>query len=76
MSSAKLIDRNLLLLILVLTAGFHLFMTWVLRGNVPSNSPFWQWVWGSFAALPLTGTFFLAANMFTMVLVDQLRRRG
>lgn len=71
---APLIDLKTEGVIVLLAAGFHLFMTVILRAFVTTDSALWQWVWGFFSATPLTGTFFLAANMFVMVLVDQLRR--
>lgn len=61
-------------IIVLLTGVFHLAFTFILRDFVPTEAPLWQWVWSFFTAIPLTGTFFLAANMFTMVLVDQKRR--
>lgn len=63
-------------LIVVLTALFHLMMTHFLRAHVPTDSSGWQWFWAFFSATPLTGTFFLAASMFVMVLVDQKRSRA
>jgi hypothetical protein len=63
-------------IIVLLTAIFHLMFTVILRDFVPTESSLWKWVWAFFSATPLTGTFFLASNMFTMVLVDQLRRKN
>lgn len=74
-SDAPLVDLKKMGIILVLAAAFHLFMTVVLRAFVPTESTAWQWFWGFFSATPLTGTFFMAANMFVMVLTDQLRRK-
>ncbi len=70
-----LLDLKRMGIIVVLSALFQVFMTWTLVGFIPTESAVWQWVWACYAAVPLTGTFFLAASMFTMVLVDQLRRR-
>lgn len=69
-----LLNLKLLGVIVLLTGAFQLFMASVLVNHVPSESAFWQWFWGFFSALPLAGTFFLAACMFCIVLFDQLRQ--
>ena len=74
-SRKPLLDLKSVGLIVVLSGLFQVYMTWVLTDFIPTESTLWQWVWACYAAVPLTGTFFLAAAMFTMVLVDQLRRK-
>ena len=73
-NASPLVDLKKSGIIVLITGLFHVFMTVVLRDFVPTESALWQWFWAFFTAIPMTGTFFMAANMFTMVLVDQLRR--
>lgn len=54
-----------------LTLLVFLFFTWVLSGHVPSNDPVDIWVWGAISASCLTGVFWLALQMFRVVLRAQ-----
>jgi len=74
MSEEKLTSPKTILFDLMLTGLFFLFMTWVLRPFVPAQTPFLIWFFAGFTALPLTGVFWLASQMFRVTLTDQLRR--
>ena len=74
MADQKLTSPKTILFDLVLTGIFFLFMTWVLRPFVPAQSAFVIWFFAGFTALPLTGVFWLACQMFRVTLTDQLRR--
>ena len=53
---------------LALTAGFFVFMAWVLRAHVPSENPFWITFWSLTTSACLTGVFYMALQMFRAVL--------
>jgi len=72
----SLLDNKKVGGLVLLTGLFHLFMTVILRAHVPTEDAAWQWFWAFISATPLTGTFFLASSMFSMVLIDQLRRKN
>lgn len=74
MTSEKLTSPKTILFDLVLTGLFFLFMTYMLRPFVPAQTPAIIWFFAGFTALPLTGVFWLATQMFRVTLTDQLRR--
>jgi carboxypeptidase C (cathepsin A) len=51
------------------------FLTWILSSHVPSNDPFYIWLWGGIGASCLTGVFWLCLQMFRAVLRAQLAAR-
>ncbi|MFP4351566.1 MAG: hypothetical protein ACLFTU_01890 [Puniceicoccaceae bacterium] len=75
MSEEKFTSTSTILFDLVLTGLFFLFMTVVLRPFVPAQTPWIVWFFAGFTALPLTGVFWLASQMFRVTLTDQLRRK-
>ena len=60
---------------IILSAAFFLFMFWVLKSHVPSNDPKWILIWGALTSLCMTGVFWLALWMFRMVWRAQHGRR-
>ncbi len=74
MSTEKLTSPKTILFDLVLTGLFFVVMTYLLRPFVPAQTPAVIWFFAGFTALPLTGVFWLATQMFRVTLTDQLRR--
>ncbi len=75
MSQQKLTTPGTIAFDLVLTAIFFVFMTWLL---VPFTfpSPMWgTYLQSAFAAMPITGVFFLALEMFRVTATDHYRRK-
>lgn len=66
-------------LTLALDAGLTLvvfaFFTWILRSHVPSNDPFYIWMWAAVTASCLAALFWLALQMFRAVLRAQRSAR-
>ena len=58
-----------------LTLAVFAFLTWLLGPHVPSNDPFYIWLWGGVGASCLTGVFWLCLQMFRAVLRAQLAAR-
>lgn len=54
-----------------LTLAAFLFFTWIARSHVPSESPFWINVLGAFTGACMAGVFWLAWQMFRVVLRGQ-----
>jgi hypothetical protein len=75
MTTEKLTSSKTILFDLFLTGIFFLFMTSMLRSFVPAQTPILVWLFAAFTALPLTGVFWLASQMFRVTLTDQLRRK-
>ncbi|MBC2601370.1 hypothetical protein [Puniceicoccus vermicola] len=75
MSTEKLTSSKTILFDLVLTGLFFLFMTTMLRAFVPAHTPALIWFFAGFTALPLTGVFWLASQMFRVTVTDQIRRK-
>jgi hypothetical protein len=63
--------RAALALDAVLTLVVFVFFTWILHTHVPSQDPFYIWLWGALSALCLTALFWLALQMFRVVLRAQ-----
>ena len=59
----------------VLVVLFFAFMFWVLRSHVPSNDPRMIIFWSAAAASCLSGVWWLAIQMFRVVLRAQLAAR-
>ena len=51
-----------------LTLAVFAFLTWILSSHVPSNDPFYIWLWGGIGASCLTGVIWLCLQMFRAVL--------
>ena len=58
-----------------LTLAVFVFFTWILRSHVPSNDPVFIWLWGAITASCLTALFWLALQMFRVVLRAQLEAK-
>jgi hypothetical protein len=69
------VSRAALALDAVLTAVVFAFFTWVLSSHVPSNDPFYIWLWGSISASCLAALFWLALQMFRVVLKAQVEAK-
>jgi hypothetical protein len=67
--------RGALALDALLTLAVFVFFTWILRSHVPSNDPFYIWLWGAISALCLTAVFWLALQMFRVVVRAQLEAK-
>ena len=68
-------DRAALALDAFLTLAVFAFFTWILRSHVPSNDPVFIWLWGAITASCLTALFWLALQMFRVVLRAQLEAK-
>ncbi len=55
---------------LILTGIVFVFWVIVLRDFVPARTQLVQWIFSAFTAIPLTGVFYFALNMFRVVLND------
>ncbi len=56
----------------VLVVGFFLISFLVLRPSVPVYTPLWVNFWSILGGLCMTGVFWLAMQMFKVVLFDQI----
>jgi len=70
--SEKLVTPVSLLVDLVLVVAFFVFMFGKLKSHVPSNDPKMIWVWASVTSSCLTAVFWLALQMFRVVLRVQI----
>ncbi len=59
----------------VLTLAAFVFFTLILRSHVPSSDPFFIWLWGAITASCLAAVFWLALQMFRVVLRAQLEAK-
>lgn len=71
----KLVKPGGTIVVILLTILFYAFMTKVLMGHVPAQTFKLQLIFGAFAAVPVTGGFWLALELFRVTFVDQLRRK-
>jgi hypothetical protein len=72
----KTSGRTTLALDAVLTLAVFVFFTWILRSHVPSNDPFFIWLWGAITASCMAALFWLALQMFRVVLRAQLAAKA
>lgn len=70
--SEKLVTPVSLVVDLVLVVAFFAFIFSILRSHVPSNDVKMVWLWAGLAASCMTGVFWLAIQMFRVVLRAQL----
>ena len=76
MEDRKLISTGGVFFDLVLTLFFGVFMTMVCSEHAPPmTSGSAKVMIGAFTAVPITGTFWLALNLFRVTVVDMVRRR-
>lgn len=59
----------------ILVIGFFLLMYFMVRSHVPSNDPKMILLWGGLSAGCMAGVFWLAVQMFRVVLKAQLEDR-
>lgn len=74
-TTASLFPVGRLIIDLIITGGFWVFMAIILRPHVPSDDPFWITVWSCITSACLSGVFFMALQMFRLVLHDTTDRR-
>jgi hypothetical protein len=60
----------------ILTLAVFVFFTLILRSHVPSNDPCFIWLWGAITASCMAALFWLALQMFRVVLLAQLEARA
>lgn len=70
-----LVSKKGIVIDLVLTACFFLFMREVLVPHVPSQDPLAVNIVSSMTAFCMSGVFWLAAGMFRVTLVDYQRNQ-
>ena len=75
-TNKPLISPRGVIIDLVLSVIFFIFMSWVLRGFVPARTEPNITIFAVITASCLTAVFWLALSMFHTVLADQRRRRG
>ena len=73
--SEKLVTPVSLVIDLILVVGFFVFMYFRLKSHVPSNDPQMIQLWGAITSACLTGVFWLALQMFRVVLRAQRAAR-
>lgn len=56
----------------ILVIGFFVFLFTLLKSHVPSNDPLMVFIWAGLAAACMSGVFWLAIQMFRVVLSAQL----
>jgi hypothetical protein len=71
-SESKLVTPVSLVVDLVLVVGFFIFMFSVLKPHVPSNDPKMIILWATLTSACMSGVFWLAIQMFRVVLRAQL----
>jgi len=72
---SPLVSKKGIVIDLVLTACFFLFMREVLVPHVPSQDPLAVTVVSSMTAFCMSGVFWLATGMFRVTLVDYQRNQ-
>ena len=71
-SEEKLVTPLSLLVDLVLVVSFFVYIYGVVKTHVPSRDPRMIMLWGALCAACMTGVFWLAVQMFRVVLRAQL----
>lgn len=71
-SETKLVTPVSLAVDAVLVVGFFVFMFGVLQPHVPSSDPKMIWLWAGLTSACMSGVFWLAIQMFRVVLKAQL----
>lgn len=77
MAYEKLTSPKTVVFDLGLTAIFYVAMTQLLTPFAVGDNPstFGRYLQAAFCAVPVTGVFFIALEMFRVTLTDQLRRK-
>jgi len=71
----KLVGKTAVVVDIGIAGLFYVFMAFALRAHVPFQGSQNVALWGAVTAIPVTGVFWLALQMFRVTLVDQIRRR-
>ncbi|KXU34083.1 hypothetical protein AXK11_09095 [Cephaloticoccus primus] len=74
MASKKTVSPLGVVIDLAFVAGFFLIIFNVVQSHVPSNDPAMVLLWSVLTAACLSGTFWIAIQMFRVVLRAQLQR--
>ena len=69
-----LVSKTGIVVDLILSIAFFLFMFWVLMPHVPSYDPKTIYIVAGMTSLCMTGVFWIAANMFRVTLADYQRK--
>lgn len=76
MEEKKLISTGGIIFDLVITVLFGIYMTYVCSHHTPPLAKeSTRLIVGAFAALPITGIFWLSLNLARLTIVDMLRQR-
>jgi hypothetical protein len=67
-SEPKLVTRGSLIFDAVLLVAFFIFFFQILKSHVPATTPLWLDIGSAYATSCLTGVFWLALQMFRVVL--------
>lgn len=70
--SEKLVTPVSLVVDVIVVGAFFIFMYGLLKSHVPSNDPKMVLLWGGLASACMTGVFWLAVQMFRVVLRAQI----
>ena len=70
--SEKLVTPVSLVVDAVLVIAFFLYIFTLVRSHVPSNDPKMVYLWGGLASACMAGVFWLAVQMFRVVLRAQI----
>jgi uncharacterized membrane-anchored protein len=70
--SEKLVTPVSLVVDAIVVGAFFIFMYSLLKSHVPSNDPKMVLLWGGLASACMSGVFWLAVQMFRVVLRAQL----
>lgn len=70
--SEKLVTPASLIVDVIVVGAFFVFITFLVKSHVPSNDPKMVWLWAALASSCMTGVFWLAVQMFRVVLRAQL----
>jgi len=73
-SKEKSLNRTSLAIDAGLTLAALAVFTWIARSHVPSDDPKFVWIFGVFTASCMTGVFWMALQMFRVVLRAQRER--
>lgn len=68
----KLVTPVSLVVDAILVIAFFLYIFTLVRSHVPSNNPSMVYLWGGLASACMSGVFWLAVQMFRVVLRAQL----
>lgn len=71
----RLVTRASLVVDAIVVAAFFALMFMILRSHVPSRNPMYVSLWAGLAASCMSGVFWLAVQMFRVVLRAQRASR-